>query len=369
MRADILPIQAITANDAERWRTLATRALVPNPFHEPDVVLPAASAFADEGVGVLVVADGTEWRAVLPVRRRRRLRRMPGTVLASWRHLYCFLSTPLVDGHRSEEALAALMRRGASERGVQGLAIEEIDAEGPIAELVSSTLGGAGPATQLERFERAFLRRRDAADYLDRTLGKHHRRELRRQRRRLEAALGPVSVEDRSSDPEAPRRFLELERSGWKGRAGTAMACDPAHGRFFTDLCARWSARGGLQLLELASGGRTIAMKCNLRAGPGTFCFKIAFDEELASFSPGMQLEVANIAAFHGDPTVDWMDSCADRDQAMINRLWEDRRALQSVIAFPRGARGLVASSLWSAAEAARPAWRMVRRSGREAAA
>ena len=40
-------------------------------------------------------------------------------------------------------------------------------------------------------------------------------------------------------------------------------------------------------------------MKCNVSAGDTLFCFKIAYDEELAHYSPGILLEAENVDVFH----------------------------------------------------------------------
>src|SRR3712207_7988263 len=50
------------------------------------------------------------------------------------------------------------------------------------------------------------------------------------------------------------------------------------------------------------SNGHVAAARLNLRAGDELFCFKIAHDETLRKFSPGMQVELAMIEHFHADP-------------------------------------------------------------------
>ena len=65
-------------------------------------------------------------------------------------------------------------------------------------------------------------------------------------------------------------------------------------------------------MLALRLNGRRIACKCNFLAGPGSFAFKIAFDEAYARYSPGKLLEVENIRLAHERPGLEWMDSCAD---------------------------------------------------------
>jgi hypothetical protein len=79
------------------------------------------------------------------------------------------------------------------------------------------------------------------------------------------------------------------------------------------------------------AGDRPAAFKCNLIAGDEVFCFKIAYDETLARFSPGVQLEQRMVDVFHDEmPSIGLLDSCADPDNDMINRLWPDRRPLVS---------------------------------------
>ena len=75
-------------------------------------------------------------------------------------------------------------------------------------------------------------------------------------------------------------------------------------------------------------------------AGDEAFSFKIAFDESLSRFSPGVQLEVAMVGEFHDRMPHARMDSCADSDNEMINRLWPDRRPLVSYAIPTSGATG-----------------------------
>jgi CelD/BcsL family acetyltransferase involved in cellulose biosynthesis len=178
---------------------------------------------------------------------------------------------------------------------------------------------------------------------LEQRLSAHHRRELRRQGRRLAEELGAdLKCDDRAGDPAAVEAFLDLERAGWKGRAGTAFASDPSHAEFFRRICERFDAAGRLQLLDLSAGGRSTAMKCNLHAGEGSFAFKIAFDEELARWSPGIQLELRNIELFEAGP-LRWMDSCAMPENRMINRLWPERRGLATMLVSGGGLRAVPA--------------------------
>ena len=85
-------------------------------------------------------------------------------------------------------------------------------------------------------------------------------------------------------------------------------------------------------LLGLFLDDRPLALKCNFLSGDGGFAFKIAFDEAYRAFSPGFLLEVENVRRLHQRPEVRWMDSCADAQHAMINRLWPGRRTMATVL-------------------------------------
>jgi hypothetical protein len=87
-------------------------------------------------------------------------------------------------------------------------------------------------------------------------------------------------------------------------------------------------------------------MKCNFLSGVGAYAFKIAFDESFARFSPGVQLELDNVVAFHERPQLRWMDSCAVARHFMINRLWTDRRTVRTLLLAPGGLRGEVVVAL-----------------------
>src|SRR3546814_17447957 len=69
-----------------------------------------------------------------------------------------------------------------------------------------------------------------------------------------------------------------------------------------SDVCS--SDLGRLHFLRMDLDGRAIAMLVNFRHGEGAFSFKIAFDEALGRFSPGVLIEIANLQAVLGDPAI-----------------------------------------------------------------
>ena len=84
MRSEVLELAAISSQDVAEWRSLARRSIEPNPFHEPEYLLPLARGLGQEKqVGMLVVRDGPEWQACLPVRLGH-WHRIPAPAIWNW---------------------------------------------------------------------------------------------------------------------------------------------------------------------------------------------------------------------------------------------------------------------------------------------
>ena len=360
MQVKSIDLAAPTDSDLGRWRELAAQAIAPNPFVEPDYVLPLMHGLGESaGVRLLVAHQGTEWRACLPVHVPDRWHRIPLRSVSTWRGhvLYGLLGTPLLSPDRPDESLSLLLDRmrvadpRARFAGLDWVA-DDRAASGPLR----AALANFTPAPLLfERFERAALCRRPEPTYLEETLGSKRRRELRRQRRKLEEALdGPLRMVDCAGEEAALDRLIAMESGGRKGQRGVVLDADRGHLDFFRQMCQRFAELGRLQLFELRSPDRVVAAKCNLIAGDTIFLFKIAYDETWSSFSPGILLELEMLKFFHDESEADFMDSCADPNNAMINRLWPDRRSITSYAVPTRGLTGRASRAVLTGARLAR---------------
>jgi CelD/BcsL family acetyltransferase involved in cellulose biosynthesis len=343
-----LPLSAVGPAEEAAWSALAARTAEDNPFFRPELLLPAGRHLAGGGdVDLLVVRDGERWLGCAAVVTRPKFSDLLLPCVRTWNHPYGFLWTPLVDEDAVEAVAGALTRAPALWRARAFLVLEAM-AEGPLsaAVLAAPPAGRTAPFAH-SGFARAAVRRRAHDDYVATHVGGKQRREMRRTRRILAELLGgePVLV-DASEDDGAAERFLALESGGWKGRAGSALASDPAHAAFFRELWSGFRARGEAHLLELRGGGRTAASVLCLTGRDTVFALKIGYDEELGRGAPGIHLMADLASWFHDHTDASLMDSCAIPDHPMINGLWPDRRPLTTLVLPAPGVLGRAAGAL-----------------------
>jgi CelD/BcsL family acetyltransferase involved in cellulose biosynthesis len=338
-RVVVVQSAAGLADHAGAWNDLARASAAPNPFHESWFLLPALDAFAGSShlLFLLVYADvesaPPELCGFFPFERVARYRGLPLPHLRLWRPVHAYLGTPLVRRGCVHGVLAAAHDWLATDR--RGCAVVEwgwIATDGDFLPALHRLQERRGlRALDMLTESRALLRRSgDGARYLAEAISPKSRKELRRLERRL-AETGQLSCDALEPEDDVERwiaDFLALEASGWKGRNGSALGSRPESRRFFVRAASEAARRGRLEMLALRLDGRPVAMRCAFGAGEGSFAFKIAYDETLARYSPGLLLEIEHLKRFHDHPAAAWMDSCAKPDHFMAERLWRDRRTL-----------------------------------------
>lgn len=319
-----------------RWDMLALGASEPNPFFESWFLLPALRRFDPKGsVEILRLERGGELVGLMPLAQRWRYGRWPFPHLANWLHANCFLGAPLV-ARGSERAFWQAFLAWADAHA--GPALFAHFASLPLGAPLTDALFALGEeqgrrVALVHREERALLQSPlSPAAYLDQTVPGKKRKEYRRQHARL-SELGRLTVE-RSDDSRGLAvwidHFLALEQGGWKGTAGSALASADATELMFRELMNEGGKRGRLERLSLLLDGRPIAMLATFLSPPGAFSFKTAFDEDYARFSPGVLLQLENLAMLER-PGIAWSDSCAAAGHPMIDSLWTGRRGIGRV--------------------------------------
>ena len=330
---------------AAEWEDLAAHAVEQNPFYEPWMLLPALEA-AGAAPEIVLVHAGSRLVGLFPLERRPRYHGLPLGELRLWRHALCFLCTPLLRSGFEREALEAFLGWLARDSGASLLRLHYLPGEGLFHRALLRHFERHPQLMHFtERYTRALFRpRRSAEGYLRAAVRGRRLKEFRRLARRL-AGLGRVEYRQLGRGEHAAQwigDFLALEARGWKGRAGTALASTGANREWFERIALEAGRRGRLLIHGLYLNGRALALSCKIRAGDGAYAFKIAYDEDYEQYSPGLLLELEQIVRMHGSPRIGWLDSCAVPEHFMANRLWLDRRALETVTVAAGGAGALL---------------------------
>jgi len=80
----------------------------------------------------------------------------------------------------------------------------------------------------------------------------------------------------------------------------------------------------------LRLNGQPIASLCLFSAGSELVAFRTAYDERFGRYSPGALLAVWHSCVMHERKEKWAIDSCADPESELDNRLWQGRRRLAS---------------------------------------
>jgi len=316
------------------WETLASNACEPNPFFEHWFVLPSLNAFGSGGsVFFLAHYSHGQLTGLLPVGRARNYYGYPIPHATSWLHDNAFCGAPLVaHGHERQFWRGMFEHLDQHPKSAMFLHVPHLPAEGPLQAALSDVLFEQSRASfAVLNNSRALLASDlSSGEYLSQSMSTKKRKELRRQHKRLseEGVLTFVRHDDAKDVEQWTTDFLALEAAGWKGEAGSSLAGSSHTSSFFKETLAQSANAGKLERLTLVLDDRPIAMLANFITVPGVYSFKTAFDEAYARFSPGMLIQLENLALLDRDD-IKWADSCASEGHPMIERLWREKRTLK----------------------------------------
>lgn len=139
-------------------------------------------------------------------------------------------------------------------------------------------------------------------------------------------------------------RFLQVESSGWKRAAGTAILQSPALVSFYTALARRLEKLGWLQWHFLEAEGRTIAGQFAVKMGHQLTLLKIGYDESYGHCAPENMLFEQTIRHFFGAGDIDEINCLTD--MSWHNNWRMEKRPCYDVGFYPRRVFPFLASVL-----------------------
>ena len=344
----------------DAWQVLVDQALEPNVFYHPSLLLPSLRAFAPAAdlALVLVLAEPPESArkpeppqllGLFPLVRQRAGSDWPVSRLRLWTGDYSYVPVPLLHRGRAAAALAAFFDWFETQRRSTALLeIERLPLGGPVHALLVDEIGRRGAHRLVtQSYTRAVCEPEGSAEtYLERVFPSKDRREIARQRKRLQE-LGKSEIVELGPKDDAPawaEEFLALEKRGWKGQHGTALGSRETDASYFREMFLGGHAAGVLSSTALRVDGKPLAMQIMLHNGPGAYGFKTAYDESYSRYAPGLQLEIDLIEKLVRDPARRWLDSAAASDHPLFNRIYGERRPIENWLITTEPAVGLALS-------------------------
>jgi len=118
---------------------------------------------------------------------------------------------------------------------------------------------------------------------------------LERFRRKMQREYDAVfSLIESPEDLEAGlERGFEVEASGWKGRAGTAILSSQDTAAFYRAIARAYHAGGELKLSGISLDGRLVAFDLSLLHEERLWLLKTGFDESYRRYAPGLVLRLS----------------------------------------------------------------------------
>lgn len=329
--------------DGAAWDDLFARAADTHPhFSRHALAAHRAAGFAGDDLAVLTVRRAGRLDGLLPYRLARDVSGLGGRVGRPFLSLLVTATDPLLAaGPGLEESADALVAGLARASGGRAWRWPLLRQESVAAGAMQAAMVRAGWSVgTVATFERPVLARRPShAAFLDTHPNRGRLKDLRRRARRL-ADQGSVRLESATEGPalrSAVDAFLTLEKAGWKGTGGTAMACrrETEHlaRAVFADVAGPVTARADSLVLD----GRPAAISLALVGGGVATLLKTTYDEGLRALAPGLVLESEIVRLCHADGFAERLDSATLAGSA-LESLYPERETLAEIIAVPPGA-------------------------------
>lgn len=317
------------------WRELESRALSPNPYLASDFLLTATTTLVEaDNVYVLGVYNQSNLLVALAiVTRSGPYLKYPFSHFKLFTTAQTFSNGILIDKMHSGEAIGALFECFLNNRWtMHALSFSDVPIDSNLLSAVDQYASQFRCKVYFDySYQRACIEKKgsDKAPLCS-TISRKRVKDLERCCRNLKK-LGVYEWRlhrNGGVDDRVVGDFLELENRSWKGAKGTSILASKGGEAFFRTMIRRFADREQVFVTEVVSNGVVIASSVNFKIGRTVYAFKVAWDSDYRSFSPGILNEYELLKYIdRGEFEVDFIDSGAAQD-SFIEKLWPDRQTL-----------------------------------------
>ena len=317
------------------WEDLCRRSVEDNVYYSPRYARALLeSVERDKNVSFAVVWKEKSLVAMLPFTRVKLGIPLLRPAGQAWQSKYTFSCMPLLDGLRKAEAAGALLDVLASISAGEWI-IPTVNTKGEACQALIEALERKGlPWVFLDNFQRATLEAGSAFnEHMKRHVSPKRRKDLARNRRRLEE-LGNVEHQCHCFGEglgRAVAAFLKIEASGWKGKRGTALACDDKTRKFAINAFTGGEDSSICRADVITLNDAPIAVSLITLVGRTGFAVKSCYDETYRSYGVGLLLEIEVIRSFLSGNWASRLDAATDGTH-VIDSLWPGRIEVADLI-------------------------------------
>ncbi len=348
---------SLSEADRAAWDELA-RAAEPGAFFSHRWFLGPLLGAA--GRKLAVVEDGKGlWLGAIAIERVDQLGRLPARLWQGVKDANQFLGSPLVRKGCSQAFWQALVcGLEADSSNCIGLYLPALPQDDEATQRLRQFGQCSGRSVELIRTtsRASFKGGTDFKTHFGKSVSAKRRSRLSSLARQAEAELGPLRLHTVTGGADVAvwaGQFLAMEYAGWKGQAGSAMACAPETEGLFLSAVTGAADQGLALCLTLLAGDVALARSMQFVDGTAGCGFKTCYDEAYSRYAPGMQLLLHITQMISEQPGLHF-DSCSTPDQASINGLWPDRIAIND---YCIGFRGRGRSQMFEAVMMVRRLW------------
>jgi CelD/BcsL family acetyltransferase involved in cellulose biosynthesis len=276
---------------AQPWLQLCKAANCDAPFYRPEWIGAYLRAFEPHSnVLVVMVHKGNRLTGVLPLVSETTVafcgfpvRRLRGAAnVHSCR--FDLLRAPGADGEEATRLIWAALK---DQPGWDLIELPYIASGGAAEALLRIAADDGFLTAQEEQYCSPYIPLTGVTDVGSLLRSTHFRQNHRRRMRHAQARHGIHMVSIAHADPDALRQFYDLESSGWKGAAGSAIASASPTRRFYDEIAGRSAQHGYFALRLLYFGDQPAAGAFGLIHNGCFYIPKVAYDESYAAYGPG----------------------------------------------------------------------------------
>ena len=316
-----------------QWDALDNNSLMPTVSHTRLWLAPMFEHFSKKNTCLVSAQTTQENNGSLQAITALKKITLPGglalPVAQTWDNGFLFSGTPLISRNSPQAAMTALLSSARHELGAKAVLFKKVQRCDQFDQLLGHLSAKAIAGHQLFNIHQraALFCSGDFDQWFNENFSRKRRKEYRRLRNRLSEIDVLQSQTWQKGEPveQWVEEFIQLEAAGWKGRNGTAVACSIEQTAHLRHALSQMAKNGSLLFWKITLGDKPIACLFGFQQHNQVWLGKIAYDETLSQFSPGVLAILNATKDLFARKDVTMVDSSADPDHPMINNIWRDR--------------------------------------------